>query len=78
MGRTRTLDQKDWQSIARTAYHHEMAHLWGWEHEWSVACTRAADRSRPFLADPVLFGWEDVDGDGVPEILDATPYGRSR
>src|SRR5262249_33583895 len=32
----------------------------------------------PFLAAPVLFGWEVVDGDGGPEILDATPYGRKR
>jgi hypothetical protein len=78
LGRTKTLEPKDWQSIARAAYHHEMAHLWGWEHEWSTACTPSANYSRPFLADPALFGWEDVDGDGVPEILDATPYGRPR
>lgn len=32
----------------------------------------------PFIAPPVLFGWEDVDGDRVPEILDSTPYGRSQ
>ena len=30
-----------------------------------------------FRVPPVLLGWEDVDGDSVPEILDATPYGRS-
>ena len=30
-----------------------------------------------FIAPPILFGWEDVDGDGVPEILDSTPYGRA-
>jgi hypothetical protein len=32
----------------------------------------------PFITSPILFGWEDVDGDGVPEILDDTPYGRAR
>ena len=24
-----------------------------------------------------LFGWSDTDGDGVPEIIDPTPYGTS-
>jgi hypothetical protein len=24
----------------------------------------------------VLFGWIDLDGDAVPEILDPAPYGR--
>jgi hypothetical protein len=28
----------------------------------------------PFFVPPVLFGWEDVDGDGTPEIFDDTPY----
>ena len=23
----------------------------------------------------LMLGWVDVDGDGVPEILDPTPYG---
>ena len=32
----------------------------------------------PFISAPILFGWEDVDGDGIPEILDDTPYGRGR
>jgi hypothetical protein len=32
----------------------------------------------PFITSPRLFGWEDVDGDGVPEIMDRRPYGRSR
>jgi hypothetical protein len=55
-----------------------MAHLWGWDHEWSRRCGRAPMPFAPFPAATQLFGWEDVDGDGVPEILDPTPYGRSK
>ena len=22
-----------------------------------------------------MFGWSDADGDGIPEIIDSTPYG---
>src|SRR5262249_9195030 len=72
------LQQRHWSAIARTAYHHEMAHHWGWDHGWSPSCGGARTGYAPFIAPPVLFGWEDVDGDGVPEILDDTPYGRSR
>ena len=32
----------------------------------------------PFIIPPVLFGWEDLDGDRVPEISSKTPYGRAR
>jgi hypothetical protein len=69
------LDAVQWSAVANTAYHHEVAHLWGWSHDWSPTCggVRSYD---PFMAPPILFGWEDVDGDGVPEILDKTPYGR--
>jgi hypothetical protein len=74
-----TLGGNDWAAIARTAYHHEVAHHWGWPgtHDWSSTCGGTRLGFEPLIAAPVLFGWEDVDGDGVPEILDATPYGRS-
>jgi hypothetical protein len=71
------LTQEDWTSIARTAYQHEMAHLWGWEHRWSPVCDNAP-KYDPFVAAPALFGWTDTDGDSIPEILDDTPYGRPR
>lgn len=65
--------------IASTAYHHEVGHVWGWPgtHDWSGSCGTTDLGFKPFIVAPILFGWEDVDGDGVPEILDATPYGRS-
>jgi hypothetical protein len=28
------------------------------------------------MTDPVLYGWTDTDGDGIPEIIDPTPYGQ--
>ena len=70
------LSERQWTSVARAVYHHEVAHYWGWEHGWSPSCGATRLGFEPFIASPVLFGWEDVDGDGVPEIVDDTPYGR--
>jgi hypothetical protein len=56
--------------MAAVVYHHEIGHLWGWRHEWG-----AGPEGTRIITKPVLFGWTDTDGDGVPEILDATPYG---
>jgi hypothetical protein len=63
-------------SIAGAVYHHEVIHHWGWPgtHDW--ACGGGYEFN--FRVPSVLLGWEDVDGDAVPEILDQTPYGRSR
>lgn len=67
--RTTLLTQADLTATAVTAYHHELGHHWGWEHDWSCM------NDGPFTTNPVLFGWTDTDGDGVPEIIDPTPYG---
>jgi hypothetical protein len=82
----RPLNEHDWRIVANAVYHHEVAHHWGWQHGWAAPPGAAGfsasecrnDPDRPFIVPPVLFGWEDVDGDGVPEILDTTPYGRHR
>ena len=73
------LTARDMYWIASTAYHHEVGHVWGWPgtHDWSGSCGGTDLGFKPFIVPPILFGWEDVDGDGVPEILDTTPYGRS-
>ncbi len=62
-------------SVARALYHHEVAHLWGWpgSHD-SASCSGVFGFN--LRVPPMLLGWEDVDGDGVPEILDPAPYGR--
>lgn len=57
--------------IGKTVYDHECGHLFGWEHEWTPNWTF---RSDDLITDPVLYGWMDTDGDGIPEILDSNPY----
>lgn len=64
------LNEQTLSGIAFALYHHEVGHLWGWEHDWS---TSYADRR--FITEPELFGWTDLDNDGVPEIIDETLYG---
>jgi hypothetical protein len=59
-------------SVASALYHHEVGHAWGWEHEWDG---NNLTYKGPLIVNPRLFGWTDTDGDGVPEILDDTPYG---
>ena len=76
-GRTLT-SGSDFDSAAATLYHHEIGHHWGWQHDWTPSCGGYVPSYRPFITDPVLFGWEDTDRDGVPEILDSTPYGRTQ
>ena len=69
------LTPSDFSAVAGAVYHHEVVHHWGWPgtHDWTT-CGPALGFN--FQVPPVLLGWEDTDG--VPEILDATPYGRSR
>lgn len=65
----------DVESIARASYHHEVGHHWGWDHDWTPTCATTSPFA-PFITSPLLYGWEDLDGDGIPEIVDASPYGR--
>jgi hypothetical protein len=75
-----SLGAPQWKSIATTGYHHEVAHHWGWPptHDWAGSCGGSKPDYAPFIAPPILFGWEDLDGDHVPEISSKTPYGRPR
>lgn len=65
-----TITEERMKGVANAVYHHETGHLWGWEHEWSDA-----DTVNYFITETALFGWTDVDGDGIIEILDSNPYG---
>jgi len=75
---TTALSARDWSGIARTAYQQLMAYHRGWQTDWTPTCDGTRLGHEPFITAPRLFAWEDVDGDGVPEIIDDTPYGRSR
>jgi hypothetical protein len=57
-------------SIARTTFVHELGHGFGWDHDWPRS------NNIPSI-EPSLeyYGWVDVDGDGVIEMLDPTPWG---
>jgi hypothetical protein len=77
---TSPLTASDYGFVARAVYYHEFAHLWGWPgtHDWTECHSAGLDPfGYRFFVPPLLLGWEDVDGDGVPEILDSTPYGRA-
>ena len=75
---TSPLNERWWQAVAATAYHHETGHLWGWDHDWTPSCAQKPPFSshEPFITDPFLFGWVDLDDDRIPEIDDSAPYGR--
>ena len=67
------------QNLCRTALEHEMLHLNGWAHDWpfDYYSTIYLNGSYPRQAiiPGSLFGWTDVDGDSVVEIMDNNPYG---
>ncbi|MBO6525038.1 MAG: hypothetical protein JJ971_14515 [Balneolaceae bacterium] len=64
------LDPEKFRGIAYAVYHHEIGHLFGWDHEWSDA-----EVGQILITEPALFGWTDSDNDGVIEINDSDPYG---
>jgi hypothetical protein len=66
--------------IAGSLFDHELSHVMGWMHWWpngdgglnSQSIWNNENSCFAFL----FFGWMDVDGDGIIEILDPNPYGR--
>lgn len=72
---TQRLTAAQVENVANAVYHHEVGHHWGWAHDWLSSCGSPAPFA-PFITAPVLYGWEDTDGDGIPEILDSSPYDR--
>ena len=57
--------------LTQKVYDHQIGHIFGWEHSWT------RQDGGFFITQPDLYGWTDVDGDGIREIEDPTPYGRS-
>jgi hypothetical protein len=59
---------------------HEMSHLFGMLDSWPftpAGLTRPDGTPGDDWIPYVMFGWTDTDGDGIPEIIDSTPYGTS-
>jgi hypothetical protein len=63
--------------VGGSVFEHELTHAMGWQHWWANGQGSTPDWSS--LAGrwmPArMFGWTDLDGDGVIEIMDPTPYG---
>lgn len=59
-------------------FNHELSHLFGMLDNWPFnpggAITPDGQRHDDWIT-YAMFGWADSDGDGLPEILDPTPYG---
>jgi len=65
---SRDLSEKNFFGMAYAVYHHEIGHIWGWEHNWGD------DPEEVFITNPELFGWTDYDNDGTIEIIDPKPF----
>jgi hypothetical protein len=57
---------------------HELSHLFGMmdDYPWKQGVGPDGSGIQDWIP-YVMFGWTDTDGDGVPEIIDPTPYGTS-
>jgi hypothetical protein len=77
-----------WSSVGAAAelqgglvmdFNHELSHLFGMMDDWPALRGAAgpAGTTTDDWIPYVMFGWTDTDGDGVPEIIDTTPYGTS-
>jgi hypothetical protein len=66
--------------LAGTMLTHEVFHLFGYPGSHIWPCTDGPQSDRADCCGignipSLMLGWVDTDGDGVPEILDPTPYG---
>ena len=64
------LSNAQMSALVGTTYRHELGHGFGWDHNWP-----GEKSTDSFITNPEYYGWVDVDGDGIIEILDPTPWG---
>jgi hypothetical protein len=72
-------DSRDVEGGLVMDFDHEFSHLFGMLDNWPYI-QGAAGPDGMIIDDWIpypLFGWSDADGDGLPEIIDPTPYGTS-
>jgi hypothetical protein len=76
-----SLDQLtgEYNMLTEVLLAHEVFHLFGYPASHNWACTDgwtkdAYDQCGASKIPAMLLGWTDMDGDGIPEILDPTPY----
>jgi hypothetical protein len=70
--------QFDLHGVIEMDFNHELGHLFGMMDSWPFTPSSVTTPDGQIHDDwitYVLFGWTDTDGDGIPEILDPTPYG---
>lgn len=72
-------DSADLDFVGEGLYQHELHHLMGWSHSWpsGTELDSVIDIEKSLPLPSLLYGWRDIDGDGVVEILDPDPYGMS-
>jgi hypothetical protein len=60
-------------------FNHELSHLFGMmdDYPYKQDTIGVDGNPSPDWIPYVQFGWTDADGDGIPEIVDPTPYGTS-
>ncbi len=68
----------DVQGVLSMDFNHELSHLFGMKDSWPFASAKlpnglVIDDWIPYD----MFGWSDADSDGLPEVIDPTPYGTS-
>src|SRR5258706_4099585 len=74
------MDARDTQGVLAMDFNHELSYLFGMLDNWAFspsALTLPDGSQHDDWITYVMFGWSDSDGDGIPEIIDPTPYGTS-
>jgi hypothetical protein len=71
------VSSSEFPNVGASVFEHEFIHAMGWQHWWANENGSTPDwtRSGPYWMPVRMFGWVDLDGDGIIEIQDPTPYG---